>query len=269
MSNPAHPFDAAIDLQPVEPGRLRGRTRPEWANMVGPFGGITAAVLLHAVEVQPDRLGDPLAFTVNFAAPIVDGDFEVAVKPARTNRTNQHWTMELSQAGDVKTTATAVFAVRRESWADTEPAMPPVADPQTITPMGLAEGIVWPERYDMRFVEGPVPSDGQASSSSTTTMWIRDAAGRQIDYPALSALCDMFYPRVFLRRGGFLPAGTISLTSYFHVDRGQLDGVGADYVLGTAHANRFSAGYFDQSAQVWSRTGHLLATSHQVVYFKG
>jgi len=40
-------------------------------------------------------------------------------------------------------------------------------------------------------------------------------------------------------------------------------------VLCTAHANRFSLGYFDQSAQLWTRDGALLATTHQIVYFKG
>ena len=59
--------------------------------MVGPFGGITAAVLLRAIESHPDRLGEPVALTVNFAAPIVDGEFEISRRAPRTNRTNQHW----------------------------------------------------------------------------------------------------------------------------------------------------------------------------------
>ncbi len=66
-----------------------------------------------------------------------------------------------------------------------------------------------------------------------------------------------------------LPAGTISLTTYFLADQRQLDAVGDEFVLATAHANRFSGGYFDQSAQVWTRDGLLLAATHQVVYFKG
>jgi acyl-CoA thioesterase len=110
--------------------------------------------------------------------------------------------------------------------------------------------------------------DAQSNPSATTTMWMRDSAQRRVDYPALAALCDIFCPRVFWRRGGFIPAGTISVTSFFHADQQQLDALGGDYVLGTAHANRFSRGYFDQSAQLWTRDGVLLATSHQIVYFK-
>jgi hypothetical protein len=59
------------------------------------------------------------------------------------------------------------------------------------------------------------------------------------------------------------------LTTYFHADQEQLDALGSDYVLGTARTNQFSGGYFDQSAQLWTRGRALLATSHQIVYFKG
>jgi len=266
----AHPFDKAIHLDVVDGNVRRGRTHPEWANMVGPFGGITAAALVHAIETHPDRAGEPLALTVNFTAPIADGDFDISLRAARTNRTNQHWIAELSQGGEVKTTATAVFGIRRDTWANTEAHPPSVPPPEQIIPGGPPDFIVWGRLYDMRFVAGAFPGDGAPPDrSSTSTLWTRDGAQRPVDYPALAALCDIFFPRVFLRRGGFVPSGTISLTTYFHADQQLLDALGADYVLGTAHANRFSGGYFDQSAQLWTRSGALLATSHQIVYFKG
>src|SRR5215510_3916574 len=125
---PPHPFDHAIQLDSIGGNVRRGRTHPGWANMVGPFGGITAAVMLHAMEIQPDRVGEPLALTVNFTAPIADGCFDISLRAARTNRTNQHWIAELSQDGAVTITATAVFGVRRDTWASTE-ARPPTAPP--------------------------------------------------------------------------------------------------------------------------------------------
>jgi acyl-CoA thioesterase len=265
-----HPFDKAIRLDTVDDNIRRGRTQPDWANMVGPFGGITAATLIRAVETHPDRIGEPLALTVNFAAPIADGDFDVELRAARTNRSNQHWMLELSQDGDVKTTATALFGLRRETWEDTEVRRPSVPAPEEIDPSSVQRDfIVWGRMYDMRYADGPFPGeDAQPNPSATTKMWMRDTEQRRVDYPALAALCDIFYPRVFLRRGGFVPAGTISLTTYFHADQDQLDALGGDYVLGTARANRFSRGYFDQDAELWTRDGVLLATSHQIVYFK-
>jgi hypothetical protein len=77
---PPHPFDNAIHLDTIDGNVRRGRTHPEWANQVGPFGGITAAVMLRAIETQPDRIGEPLALTVNFTAPIADGDFDISLR---------------------------------------------------------------------------------------------------------------------------------------------------------------------------------------------
>jgi acyl-CoA thioesterase len=121
----------------------------------------------------------------------------------------------------------------------------------------------------MRFVEGAIPGAGAPSAPSpATTLWVRDGRGRDLDFAALTAMSDIFYPRVFLRRGAPLPAGTISLTTYFHADAHDLSAVGTEFVLGRARANRFSRGFFDQSAQIWNRGGELLATTHQLVYFK-
>ncbi|MFZ1160881.1 acyl-CoA thioesterase [Mycobacterium sp.] len=264
-----HAFDRALVLEVVDDDVVRGRTHSEWANMVGPFGGITAAILLRAMESHPDRIGEPVALTVNFAAPIADGEFEISRRAPRTNRTNQHWIAELSQDGGVKTTATAVFGIRRDTWSDAQ-AVAPGAPPPDEIPHAKPENLpTWVQMYDMRFAEGSFSGGNvEIGPSSTTTLWVRDRTQRSIDFPALTALSDIFFPRIFLRRG-VVPSGTISMTTYFHADSGHLDGLGGDFVLGTAHANGFDRGFFDQSAQLWSRDGALLVTTYQLVYFKG
>jgi acyl-CoA thioesterase len=264
-----HPFDAGVDLTPVTEGLVRGTTTPLWANMVGPFGGITAAWFIRAIELQSDRHGDPTALTVNFVAPIADGVFDISLRAVRTNRTNQHWVAELSQDGEVKTTATAVYGVRRDTWSDTESVAPTAPAPADVTRTGLPDIIAWARNYDMRFVTGGAPTPGaDETPSSETTLWVREDPARALDFAALASMSDIFYPRIYLRRGKPVPAGTISLTTYFHADTDQLAAQGDQYVLATAHANRFARGYFDQSAQLWGFDGGLLATSHQIVYFK-
>lgn len=264
-----HALDRAMELEVVSADLVRGRTRPEWANMVGPFGGVTAAVLLRAIESHPDCLGEPVALTVNFAAPIADGEFEISRRAARTNRTNQHWIVDLSQDGVITTTATAIFGVRRDTWSDTEAVAPEVPAPEQISRSNRENLPIWIGMYDMRFAEGSFSGGAvQTGSSSTTTLWVRDAAQRRVDFPALTAMSDIFFPRVYLRRG-VIPAGTISMTTYFHADGQHLAALGGDYILATAHADRFDRGFFDQSARLWSRDGALLATTYQIVYFKG
>lgn len=194
---PTHPFDAAVELVAEEhsPDAFRGHTAPAYANMVGPFGGITAATLLRAVLQHPARLGDPLSLTVNFAGPIADGEFEVSARPTRTNRSTQHWSIELVQDGVVTTTATAVFGIRRETWDSTEitaPSAPPADD---VAVQSFPDFIAWARNYELRFVEGPVPEpEAGAQPDSTSTLWARDNPPRPLDFPALTALCDVFYP---------------------------------------------------------------------------
>ena len=38
--------------------------------------------------------------------------------------------------------------------------------------------------------------------------------------------------------------------------------------MGQARAQEFRHGFFDHSAQLWNEAGTLLATSHQIVYYK-
>ena len=59
-------------------------------------------------------------------------------------------------------------------------------------------------------------------------------------------------PRVFRRRQRFTPAGTVSITTCFCADAAALA----------------AQGFFDQSAELWGDDGHLLASSHQIVYDK-
>ena len=86
-----HPFDQAIELTALGPDRWRGSTSAAYWNMVGPFGGITAATVLRAVLQHPQCLGTPVALTVNYAAALKAGPFIVTARAARTNRSTQHY----------------------------------------------------------------------------------------------------------------------------------------------------------------------------------
>ncbi|MBL1078042.1 thioesterase family protein [Nocardia sp. 2] len=265
-----HPFDSATGLTALGDGRYAGHTEAGYANMVGPFGGITAATLLSAALHDPRRLADPVALTVNFAGPVADGAFEIDAQPVRTNNATQHWIITMTQNGEVTTTATAVFGRRRDAWGSTEvtpPAVPSAAD----VPVTRAPGFpAWLNNYEMRFVEGGgdfLDPDAGERPDSTTTLWVRDNPVRPLDYSALAALSDVFFPRVMLRLGRMVPAGTVSLTTYFHADA-ELLAETTESILGTARAQHFGNGFFDQTASLWTAAGDLLATSHQVVYYK-
>ena len=60
-----HPFDKALALHhsDIRVGHFTGSTSPDYWNMVGPFGGTTAALVLQSVLLHPDLLGTPIALT--------------------------------------------------------------------------------------------------------------------------------------------------------------------------------------------------------------
>jgi len=265
-----HPFDDAIVLTAQGEGAWTGRTSAPYGNMIGPFGGVTAAQALNAVLQHPQRLGEPIAFTVNFAAALADGSFLVLARPARTNRSTQHWMIEVRQGDDTVLTATAVTAVRRDTWGATEAQMPEVPRPDDVPPPGRPGRVEWINRYDMRFVEGGLPTvwNGVETQDSRTRLWVRDQPARPLDFASLTALSDVFFPRVWRRRAQFTPIGTVTMTIYFHASQAQLQATGTGWLLGQAQAQAFSNGYFDQTAQLWNETGELLVTTHQVVYYK-
>ncbi|MBE7940614.1 MULTISPECIES: thioesterase family protein [Ramlibacter] len=262
-------FDEAVALAPAGEGCWTGHTHPGWANMIGPFGGISAAALLHAVLLHPQRLGEPVSLTVNFAAAVADGPYELRARPARTNRSTQHWWVEMLQGGETVLTATAITAVRRDTFEMTEALAPVVPRPLDL-PRSDPARVTWTRRYDLRVVEGEPPATWDASDSghSRSLLWMRDDPHRPLDWLSLTALADVFIPRIWRRRATLVPLGTVTMTVYYHAGPQQLAETGTGFVLGQAQAQGFRAGYNDQAALLWNEAGTLLASSHQWMYYK-
>lgn len=277
----SHPLDEAVALHALTGDaqivrRYVGQTHPGYDNMVGPYGGITAAQALAAVMSHPQRLGEPIAFTGNYAVALADGPFEVEAEPVRTNRSTQHWVIRITQTGAdgasaVVFTATAVTAARRQTWSTHDVPMPKeLPAPEAVArPAQGAMGVAWLSRYDIRHIAGTFPGawDGR-EADSRTLQWMCDEPPRPLDFLSLTALSDLFFPRVWRRRAKRTPIGTVSITIYYHASAADLAVVGTDYLLGQASGQSFFNGFFDQSACIWRRDGRLLVTTHQIVYYK-
>lgn len=80
--NEKHPFDLATQLT-WDDGKFTGQTSPHYENMIGPFGGVIAATLLKAIMEHPDREGEPVSLTINYAAPVSDDAFNIHTTPTK------------------------------------------------------------------------------------------------------------------------------------------------------------------------------------------
>lgn len=270
-SSHTHPFDLAISLT-GENGLYRGETSPRYANMIGPFGGISAATMMHAVLSESKAEGEPVAATFNFSAPIKDGSFEIVASPVKLSRSTQHWMVELRQNNSTCMNATVILGKRRDTFSETESPFPRVPEYESVEIMpslGLPE---WVNNYRFRIIEGGFgPTFGQHDDhvgDSKTVQWIEDHPPRPLDFTSLTSISDIFFPRVFVKRQTVMPVGTISLTIHFHAQDEDLAEVGTHAILGAARSSTFSKGFFDQVSELWSPSQKLLATTSQMVYFK-
>src|SRR3982074_1991690 len=269
LTKAPHLFDDATRVTAGD-SCWQGRTSEDYWAFVGPFGGATAAPILRALIDHPQRSGDPLALTVNYCAPIAEGSFDLDVRLVKANRSTQHWSVELTQGGtEVATLATAVFAERRASWSHQGAEFPKAPPFEQILPYPKVAA-PWVKQYDFRFVEGELDFSGakDASPNAFSKLWIGDRVPRKIDLLSLLSMSDAFFGPTFHARRELLPFGTVSLTTYFHADAEDLAAEDITRVLAVADAKIFHKSYGDQSGELWSPNGRLLATTHQIAYFK-
>jgi acyl-CoA thioesterase len=267
-----HPFDAALALTPIAKDRQRGETSPYFGNFNGQFGGGTAAILLKAIMNRPDVAGAPVSLTVNFTAAVKPGPYEISVRPVRIGRTLQHWAAEMSQGETIAAAALATFGQRASAWVHAPLAPPEAPSPEEVALTDSAGSPGWSGHYDFRFMEGslaglrgapPLSEPGSARS----LLWLRHAVPRPLDFPGLACASDAFFVRLIQVRNTFPAMGTVSITTQFHADEAMLAAQGDAAMLCRVDSRIFRGNFHDQTAELWSRDGRLLATSHQMVWY--
>jgi Thioesterase-like superfamily len=267
-----HALDASLKLEPLSEGRYRGDPPLAYWNMVGPYGGISAAIALKGVLDDPRCQGEPLSLTVNYCAPVRDCPYELVVENDRTSRTTQHWSIAMRQPDPnepQRTTTTvralAVMGRRRDVWEAAVGGGPPaVPGPHGLRSRKGREGIRWFEHYDSRFVDSPMKT---VDPDAPVVSWVRDHPPRPIDYPALAALADTFFPAIFAKRKAVMPIATVSMNVYFHATAGDLSAVGDRFLLGVSRSSVYRGGFFDCESQLWADE-RLIATTQQIVWYR-
>ena len=270
-----HPLDLATALGgDAATSVRRARTSDAYWTFISPFGGVSAATALRAILERADRIGDPLALTVNFCAPIEKGDYDVHVRCVRTNRSSQHWQVEFIQPASTSPalTASIVTAVRRETWSH-RCAAPPASLPpwDSLQAYPTRSALAWVGQYEFRFAEGALDfgaSSADEPGSPRSVLWLRDAEPRPLDFISLAAMSDAFFGRIFQVIGRVPPFGTVSMTTYFHADAGELAAHGVAPVAAVVDARVFHRSFCDQTAELFGQGGQLLASAVQIAYFR-
>lgn len=265
-----HPLDRSIELTRLADGRYQGSPPKPYWNIVGPYGGISAAIALNAVLMSDKVLGEPLSLTVNFTAPIRDVPFEVAIEVVRSSRTTQHWLIAMTQPHrsgqrtDRVLQAMLTTGVRRPLWTAQSGVAPvaPLPPEKSHRRTGRA-GLPWFDCYDQRFTSNPMKA---ADPSAEVLTWVRDEPPRTLDFPALAAACDTFFPAIFAERQKISRIATVSMNTYFHTTAAELARIGSAYLLTSSRSSVYHEGFCDAEGKVWAGE-RLIATSQQVMWY--
>jgi acyl-CoA thioesterase len=256
-------FASDTAVVPDGPGHYTATINRGWWIERGPNGGYLAAIVLRAILAEvDDPARRPRTLTLHYLRPPVEGPCEVTVTVERAGRGMTSVSARLAQDGRDCIVALAALGLDRAgpelhdhpSPAVARPdALPPRADP----PAG-APDIPFRQRYDTRHALGAAPFT--AGPAAETGGWIRSSDADPVDDVLLAALTDAWPPAIFSRLDVPVGVPTVELTVHFRGAPPDAPG----WCLVRFRTLEAVAGYLEETGEVWSEDGRLLAESRQL-----
>ena len=229
----------------------------------GPNGGYLAAIVLRAVLAESgatDR--GPRSMTLHYLRPPAEGPCEVAVRVERAGRGMSTVSARLRQGGRDCVMALIALGGARPGPTLHDHPPPAVAAAAEIAPR-RSSTIVGPDipfrhRFDLRPAIGALPFE--AGAEALTGGWIRTVDSDPIDAVLLAAITDAWPPAIFSKLE--LPVGvpTVDLTVHFR----NAPAPETEWCLVRFRTLEASEGYLEETGEVWSDDGRLLAESRQL-----
>lgn len=247
-----------------------------WAQGKGAFGGLMSAGLLRAMTQVVVPAGSKLAartLHVTYCAPAREGPLLADVVIERRGALITTATARATQEGKVVTLATATFVAPttrpspRAQWSDvTAPDMP---RPEALEPLPLEIALLpaFTQFFEYRFCMGGTPFSGDDAARMGGWVRVRDPYGTddnaRADAPLIAALIDAYPPAVMPRLDEVRPTASVNLTVDFLAPP-SLARADAQFLL-TSSARVGDGGTTDETQELWSEDGVLLAACRQLV----
>jgi len=249
-------------------GRYAAEIDRGWWIERGPNGGYLAAILLRAILAEvADAPRRPRSLTLHYLRPPVEGPCVVGVTIERAGRGLTTVSARLVQGGRDCIVALAALGMDRPAPELHDHPAPAVGRPEDSPPRPPVAAdvpdIPFRHRFDVRPAIGSPPFTMGASAE--TGGWIRTVDDDPLDDVLLAALTDAWPPAVFSRLEERVGVPTVELTVHF---RGR-PSAGPGWCLVRFRTTEVEAGYLEETGEVWSEDGRLLAESRQLAVVLG
>lgn len=259
-------LDTSLRLEPLEPDVFQSQTDQTYWNLIGPYGGWIAALLLKTALHDITEGFEPVAITVDFLKAPPEGPVVLRRVCDRAGRTTAFWRVTLeAPGGTLCARAMITLAPHRETLDFSDysmPSVPAAASVDSFVATNLP--IRWARAFETRPIKGHM---GNKNDDTHSLVWIREADGRPLDHVSLTAIADSPFPRLFIKTGRPSNISTITMTTYLHASAAELAAIGTDFILADTIGERAGGGFYDQYAKFYGPDGHLIATSQQMVWY--
>jgi acyl-CoA thioesterase len=235
------------------------------------YGGLSAALLLRALEnkVSSEKLLRSL--TVAFSAPTLPNvNFEIQTELLREGRTIAQWQARLIQDGTICVQVQAVFGISLESdlqiHSFTAPEIPSV-DQAMVYPTKDAPGFT--QYFDMAQSQGDLPVSGGNSLELGGWMRIKgiNDGSHSLSICHLVATIDVWPPATMMQLEEMKAGSTINWTMQFPQLMPEI--LGQDYLGYQAEIKYSEGGFGITHAKIWNAKSELLAFSQQTIIIYG
>lgn len=255
-------FASDTGLTPSREGAWEGEITPGWETPRGPLGGYVMAILMRGLRLaiaDPER--QARSVTMHFLRVPEAGPVQVSATVEREGRSLSTVSGRMEQDGKLIGLALGAYSKPWESPQLGETPLPEVAPPEPVTPEFKNLEGPSPEflrRMVMQHRFGDAPFTGGDEGVVGGWLGLREEA--PIDELVIAVLADAWFPAPWPRLTELAPAPTIDLTLHF---RSPLPAAGP-LLLGRFDNRHVRDGFFDESGELWSPDGTLVAQSRQL-----
>ncbi|KZN46214.1 thioesterase family protein [Pseudoalteromonas luteoviolacea] len=240
-----------------------------WSQGRTVFGGLSAALMLkHMLNRLNDKNRKLRSFNCNFVAPLIATEpFTITTTILRQGKRVTQLESRIEQKNSVCLVSLACFGGQCPSNIQVEPqSKPRILNPdiKSANTIQYLEGAfpAFIQHVDLNIQAGDMPFSG--SEYNELHGWMKFKHTTQITFPELYilALADAWPPTILQLCSKPSPASTVSWYIEFlqplNID--SLDWVGYEAITHQA-----KDGYSIEDAKIFSKSGELLALSHQTV----
>jgi acyl-CoA thioesterase len=256
-------FDRTVALTPLGDGGYGATVEPAWNGPVAPNGGVLAAMMLRAALAELGPEGPvPRTLAAHFLEVPAVGSVQMNVEVLRRRKRVSACDVRLSQGPVLVAQATIIgSAARPQAAALTRdpPAMPDWSKLAAFDAGELPSAPAFFGQVELRPALGPRIFSGADRALTGGWMALRhdDAP---LDAARLCALTDLWWPAVFTMLDGPAAVPTIQLTVHLRTVSSAVDAP----VFACFETRHVGEGHLEESGELWSRQGELLAESRQL-----